>query len=316
MGTAARTTLKHPLLATIDIGTNSTLLLIGEMRGGKIIPHEERAEITRLGKGLEASSRIDEQNAEVTIAVLRDYGAACRARSVQKIAIVGTEVLRRATNAQWFVDRVKQELGLDIEIISGEREAEFTYQACEMDFGEDIAVIDIGGGSTEFITKEMRVSTKLGSVVLTERFLKSDPVTESEYSQLVEYIENTLDNALRSGWPEHRGVESVSRFIATAGTATTMATMKLRLDTYDHSKVHGSIVMTEEIREIIAQLKPRTVAERMKLPGLHPKRADAILAGATILERAMRFLGFDQITVSDRGLRWGLFGDVSRSLIT
>ncbi|MBI4211808.1 MAG: Ppx/GppA family phosphatase [Deltaproteobacteria bacterium] len=291
-------------LATIDIGTNSVLLLIAQIaKDGSITVLEEQAEITQLGEGFATDPTIRPAVFERNLTVLKKFAERCRVHAVNTIKVVATEGMRRARNSKEFIAAVKTQTGFEIEIISGEREAELTYKAAAHDFGADITVMDIGGGSTEFIAKNFSTSIPMGSVILTEQFLQSDPPTESEYKKLVDYIETNLKKNLTIELLHHR---TIAQFVATAGTATTVAAMHLKLATYDQAKVHGTSISRQNIESILDQIKSMPLAERITLPGLHPKRAPFIIAGTTLLLKAMEFLGFDTVTVSDRGLRWGM----------
>lgn len=196
---------------------------------------------------------------------------------------------------------VKEDCDLNIEIISGEREAELSFMAVERDFGSDVLVIDIGGGSTEFIFKKdsnLNLSSlELGSVTIQEKFGKSDPISEKDFSAMKTFIKAKLDITIQN---------PSNKLVATAGTATTLAAMKLKLEKYNHSEVHGLALNKTDIEKIIEELRTRTIEERKKLPGLEPKRADVILPGSLILNSVIEKFGFKEVTVSDRGVRWGL----------
>ncbi|MBI4126702.1 MAG: hypothetical protein HY465_04335 [Deltaproteobacteria bacterium] len=298
--------------AAIDIGTHSILLLVGAPQpDGTMRVLDERSSLPRLGEKLKETGRLADAAMERAIIVLKEYRQAIDTYAVTDVAIVGTEALRRASNASAFLARIKQETTFEVEVISGPREAALTFAAAAHDFGNDIAVIDIGGGSTEvirlvdpknFTSGITMVSMPMGSVVLTEMFLRSDPVTDAEELALRNYIQDILTS--QTGPARRTGP---IRLIATAGTATTVAAVALRLTTYDQAKVHGFTITRDQIASLLTTLKERTIAERKKIPGLHPQRADVILAGATILALAMDHFHHPEVMVSDRGVRWGLF---------
>ncbi|OGQ45626.1 MAG: hypothetical protein A3I05_08010 [Deltaproteobacteria bacterium RIFCSPLOWO2_02_FULL_44_10] len=295
--------MKKKIYATIDIGTNSVLLLIAEMdTSHHITVLEEDADITQLGEGLAALHIISPAAVERTIDVLQRYLVRCKAERVEKIIAVGTEALRRAKNAPAVLQEINTQTGIEIEVISPEREAWLTYLAATRDFGEDITVMDIGGGSTEFIAgKAQLLSIPIGSVTLTESYLPSNPATLPEQTTLVNIIDEHLKTYLKNPSPWKKRT-----FVATAGTATTIAAMHLKLDSYDQARVHGLSMTQHDVTSIEKIVLPLTTQERAQLPGLHPKRAPFILAGSILLERAMHYLGYDCVMVSDRGLRWGL----------
>jgi len=307
------------MFATIDIGTNSILLLIGQsLPDGRVRIIADEARIARLGEGIADHENLLPDAIERTISILADYRQLCEKHHVSAISAVSTEALRRASNAKELIEKAKEKLDINIEIISAEQESWFTYRACAHDFGPDILVCDVGGGSTELIwgksnlseikgqrdagTGHQFLSIPMGAVVLTEHFIKSDPITPEEFHELVLIIDQHLAQTLHSF--SHRHAE---KLVATAGTATTLAAMNKHMVSYDHNKIHGTILEMLDVQVIIDELKAKSVAERRKIPGLQRGREDIILAGAVILDRIMRRLGYDVATVSDRGLRWGLF---------
>jgi len=190
---------------------------------------------------------------------------------------------------------------MTIDIISGEREASLIWKSCVTDFGSDISVIDVGGGSTEIITSpENCVSLNVGSVVLFERYVTTDPISDTEYQTICEEIDQHLSTL--SSFP----IKAACRAVATAGSATTLAAVQQKLKTYNHAQVHGAELRLTDIEAMIADFKSKTVAERTQIIGLEPGRADVILVGATLLKKCVEKLGAAKITVSDRGVRWGL----------
>lgn len=289
------------LKAAIDIGTNSVLLTIAKPctpTGCTAV--YEGAEITRLGEGLAQTCSLKPRAMERTIDVIRRYIKICKRHEVGEIKIVGTAAMRKAENAGKLVQAVKSECGLEIEVVSGEREAELTFKAVEADFGKNVVVVDIGGGSTEFVMAGPAVlSIPLGCVMLHEEFIKSDPVNESDFNKISKVIHRYLA-------PLCSAKRASDTLVATAGTATTLAAIKLKLKKYNHSKVHGLELGIGDIENIIIDLKSRTIKERKKLLGLEPKRADVIFPGALILKAVMKELKFNEVTVSDRGVRWGI----------
>ena len=248
---------------------------------------------------------------ERAVEVLKNYRSLCDQHHVKKIFAVGTDAIRRAENGNIFIQRVKKELGIDIQVISGEKEAELNWISCSTDFGPDLVVIDIGGGSTEIcwcvrapvrsrVSEIKKISLPVGTVSLTERFCHSDPISGKDFQNLQRAITKALRSE-RTNWQTHERT-----IVATAGTATTLASIHQQLDTYQSEKIHGSSLTLAEIQKIILELKSKTIAERKKIRGLEPKRADVILSGACLLENFVRVSGQSTVTVSDRGVRWGL----------
>ena len=293
-------------LATIDIGTNTTLLLVAEASGRDVRVLVERAEITRLGRGIGADGGLGRSGIERTLAVLTDYVAIARAQGAS-IHAIGTEGLRRAPNAQDFLEPAGRILGAPVEVIDGDREAALSFLAAQRSFPDETrgtaVVLDIGGGSTEIIVAraehvEFRRSLPMGSVRLTERHVRSDPATQAEVAAVTSEIVQQLSSVPFPSGP--------MTLIGTAGTVTTLAAMSLALTSYDPARVHGHRLTLAGLEQQIARLQPSTQPEREKMAGLDPKRADVILAGACILRQITLLAHAVEILVSDRGIRWGL----------
>jgi exopolyphosphatase / guanosine-5'-triphosphate,3'-diphosphate pyrophosphatase len=297
--------------ATIDVGTNTTLLLVARVdASGLVVVLDERAEITRLGRGIGQSDGAGNLGAEGisrTLEALRGYAEVARKHGA-RIAAIGTEGLRRAPNAAAFLEPAAAILGVPIEVIGGDREAALTFRAAAASFpGEaragTLIVVDIGGGSTEIVLAErgairFRTSLPLGSVRLTEKHVRHDPPEPAE----VDAVAREVDGALAAvPWPGSRAL-----VIGIAGTVTSLAAMALGLPTYDPARVHGYNLSLEALDGEIARLRAASQAEREHIVGLDPRRADVILAGALILARIARTAGVESIRVSDRGIRWGL----------
>ena len=299
-------------LGTIDVGTNTTLLLVAEGSGPlNVRVLDERAEITRLGRGIGTDGRLGRAGIDHTLAVLAEYAAIARGHGAPLRAI-GTEALRRAPNAAEFLGPAATLLGTEIEVIDGAREAALTFHAAVTSFPEiaarPIVVIDIGGGSTEVIVSEggrvqSRVSLPLGSVRLTERFVRNDPPGAPEIAALTAEIASHLGDLPPR--PSGGGAPSWE-LIGTAGTVTTLAAMALGLASYDPDRVHGHRLGRAALQGQIDRLARAPQAERETMAGLDPRRADVILAGAHILRAFVDRLDVASVLVNDRGIRWGL----------
>jgi len=302
-------------LATIDVGTNTTLLLVARAEiSGAITVLDERAEITRLGRGLdETGGGVPGLRAESiarTLDVLRGYAALARRHGARLVA-VGTEALRRAPNGDDFLGPAAEILGAPVEVIDGAREAALTFRAAAASFPAEaragaLVVVDIGGGSTEIILSDRgavtwSASLPLGSVRLTEKHVRHDPPEPGE----VDAVAREIDGALAAvPWPSDTG--SGATVVGVAGTVTSLAAMALRLATYDPARVHGYELAVAALDAELARLRASTQAERERIVGLDPRRADVILAGALILRHIAAAARASAIRVSDRGLRWGL----------
>jgi exopolyphosphatase / guanosine-5'-triphosphate,3'-diphosphate pyrophosphatase len=292
-------------LATIDIGTNTTLLLVAGT-APNVTVLDERAEITRLGRGIGREGALDAEAIARTLAVLRDYAAAAR-RHGARIAAIGTEALRRASNAAAFLGPAAEILGTEVEVIDGEREAALTFRAVVESFPDarhgELIVVDIGGGSTEIVLASdgrvgFRTSVPLGSVRLTEAFVRHDPPTRGDR----EAIAGAVDAAVGAvPFPSRPAT-----LVGVAGTVTSLAAMSLELASYDPARVHGHRLSRADLGRQLERLGAAAQAERERIVGLDPKRADVIFAGAVILERIAAAAGVTEVLVSDRGIRWGL----------
>ncbi len=297
-------------LAAIDVGTNTVLLLVAERRGDALVPVLERAEITRLGRGVDATGRLDPAAIRDTVAVVAEYARAARALGVAEPACVATSAARDAANGEEFFAAARAAAGVEPRIIAGDEEARLVYASAWRDFGGrgPLAVLDVGGGSTEFIVGEgpaprARVSLQVGAVRLTERHVRSDPPTAGELAQ----VRTAAREALRPLADLAAGPGA--RLVGVAGTVTTLSAVSQALPAYDAERVHGATLRRDELEALIGKLAPMTVAARAALPGMEPKRADVIVAGAAVVAAAMDVAGFDRLTVSDRGVRWGLLYD-------
>jgi len=299
-------------LATIDIGTNTTLLLVARTEP-TVEVLAERAEITRLGRGIGREGALDAQAIERTLSVLREFAATARHHGA-RVAAVGTEALRRAPNAAAFLGPAAEILGTPVEVIDGQREAALTFGAVVSSFPDvesgSLVVIDIGGGSTEIVVAAdgdvgFRTSLPLGSVRLTEAFVHHDPATRGEQAAIAGAIDAAIGGVPFPPQP--------ATLVGVAGTVTSLAAMALSLASYDSARVHGYRLSRADLGREIARLGAASQAEREQMVGLDPRRADVILAGALILDRIAAAAGMAEIRVSDRGVRWGLFHELSRT---
>jgi exopolyphosphatase/guanosine-5'-triphosphate,3'-diphosphate pyrophosphatase len=299
-----------PRFASIDIGTNSVLLLVAE-RGtdGRFVPVLERAEITRLGRGVDRTRTLAAEAIEDTVAVLERYAAEAREAGATQIVATATSAARDCSNGGEFLSAVLRRAGVKVEIISGDEEARLSFASAFADFGREgpLVVIDIGGGSTELIFGDAagaityRRSFDVGSVRLTERWVTSDPVSPIERARLTGHLDQTF-SALpipAAGF----------QLVGVAGTVTTVCAVARAIEPYDPAQIHGARLTLAEVAAVVERLCTVPLAHRRTLPGLQPKRADVIPAGALILEAAARRLGAAGVRVSDHGLRWGLLAD-------
>ena len=300
-----------PRYAAIDVGTNTLLMLVAEIAlDGTFDVVTDRAEIARLGEAVDRTRSLSAAGIERAVDVLRDYVRMCHSFGVEEIAVVGTSALRDALNAKSFIDRLKRELKLELRVLSGAEEAAYSYLAVRKGLelsASQLLVVDVGGGSTEFIWAndgklQGWASLDVGSVRLTERHMRHDPPSREECARIAEAIDQSLGK-LGADWS---GKLSSPVMVGIAGTFTTMAAVQKELRHYSHSEVHGSRLTRGEVERQIALYQSITLAERKRIVGLEPKRADVILAGALLIERILRLFAVDEAIVSDQGIRYGL----------
>ncbi len=298
-----------PRYATIDVGTNSVLLLVADRQpDGRFHAVQERAEITRLGRGVDKSRRLSPEGMDATLQVLKDFAQEARTLGAEAIAVSATSAARDAQNGAEFLEAARAQAGVTVEIIAGELEAQLSFTSAWADFGRDakgpLVVVDIGGGSTEFIYGDMagkvvfRHSYDVGAVRMTERFIHADPPSAEERAR----VEAHLREAFSTLPPCPPGAQ----LVGIAGTVTTLFTVQHAIEPYDAARVHGGELSLAELEALADRLSRQPLAERQTLPGLQPKRADVIPAGAFILVESLKALGLERCRVSDRGLRWGL----------
>ena len=293
-------------VASIDIGTNTILLLIAKVEGGEIHPLFEIETVARLGEGVQKNGLLLKEAMDRGLQTLAQYLKWCQEMEVQKIFAVGTNALREAKNSEDFLKLVKEKLNFSIEVISGEEEAQLSFLAVAKDLGElkdPILVVDVGGGSTEFILGKggqisQWVSLPLGSVRFTEQFLRSDPVQEEEWEKMERKILELIVNIPHSQEP--------LSMVAVGGTATTLASVEQGLEEFIPEKIHHFLLKKEALRNQLLLYRSKTVEERKKIPGLPIARADVILAGGAILYLAMEELGCPSVLISCHGVRYGL----------
>jgi len=301
-------------VAAIDVGTNTVLLTVAERRAGRLAPVVERAEITRLGRGVDRTGRLDAAAIAATVEVLARFAAEARALGAARIACVATSACRDASNGEEFFAAAREAAGLVPEVISGAEEARLVHCSAWSDFGSPdrpIAVLDVGGGSTELTwgagpDPAGRRSFQIGAVRLTERIPAGDPPSSAQLAALRAGARAALAEVAEI---RASGSLASARLVGVAGTVTTLAAVSQALAVYDAQRVHGSELHRDALEEILARLAAMPVADRTRVPGMEPKRADVIVAGALVVLEAMSLGGFTRLIVSDRGVRWGLLRD-------
>jgi len=291
-------------VAAIDIGTNSVLMLIAARNSeGALTTLVERANVTRLGRGVDAQRRLQPEAIQRTLDVLAAYAAEAAAWNARVIA-VGTSALRDATNADELLARAEVALGVRPEVIEGVREAELTFAGALLGIPvtrDEVTVVDVGGGSTELVRTRgaelAAVSIDIGAVRLTERFALTAPTPRSACAEVLAHT----TAALRAS-----GAVATPRIVAVAGTATTLAALAGKVEPFDPARIHGARLSIEALAALIATLAALDLDARAAIPSLGAARADVIVAGALVLLAASEHARADELIVSCGGLRVGL----------
>lgn len=297
-------------VAVVDIGTNSTRLLVAKVdpQDGSVQELERRSEVTRLGQGVDAAGSLAEEAIARVFAALAGYRQLIDQHGCEANLAVLTSAVRDAANGPAFAQRVREEMGLDAKVLSGDEEAQLTFlgaMAGRPPAREPTVVIDIGGGSTEFVVglgraARFHVSTPAGVVRMSERHIHTDPPVPEELQALAE---DTRDVFL-ANLPEQER-KAVRAGIAVAGTATSAAAIEQELDPYDPSRVHGYTLQLASVELLLARLADMTEVERRQVAGLHPDRAPTIVAGMILLSEAMSVMGLEQVEVSEHDILYG-----------
>lgn len=294
-------------VAVIDIGSNSTRLLLAEVVAGRVSEIERQSRVTRLGRGVDLSGQLSAEAIEAACAVIADYISICRKAGVDTIDSIATSAVRDASNGDAFVAELRERFALSARVLDGEEEARLTYTGatCEQAPTEPTLVVDIGGGSTELIvgTGEeiaFHASLQAGVVRHSERHIASDPPTVTELEEMAGDVRALIENAIAD-----QKSATASAGIAVAGTPTSLASIELGLEPYDPKQVHGSVLSLASIQRRLSQLASVPLTERVEIPGLHPDRAPTIVAGVVILIETMRAFGLEQIVVSEHDILYG-----------
>jgi len=300
-------------VAAVDIGTNSTRLLVGDVDGhgrdATLTTLDRRMRITRLGQGVNATRRLVPEAIERTAAVLQEYRKAADDLGVTAMRATATSAARDASNRDDFFAAAREALGITPELLSGEDEARLSFLGATAELVDEPApylVVDIGGGSTEFVVgttaPEALTSIDVGCVRITEQFLSSDPPTAEELSCAVSVVRDYLADVARD-IPEIREAKTL---VGLAGTITTVAAIEQGLPSYDRDRIHGFRLSRPAAEDVFRTLAVESVAQRRQNPGLEPERADVIVGGVVVLVSILRFLEHDEVLVSEADILDGL----------
>ena len=294
-------------VAVVDIGTNSTRLLVADVGDGRVQEIARRSTVTRLGRGVDTSAQLSAEAIEDVCFVVGNYIDLYEDLGAERVTAIATSAVRDSSNAQMFLAELRERFALDARILNGAEEAGLTYAgaSAERPPGERTLVVDIGGGSTELIVGDgpevgFYASLQAGTVRHTERYLKADPADPAQLEDLAADVRALIGEAL-----EDAALVQANEGIAVAGTPTSLAAIDQDLEPYDPERVHGYRLSLDSIQHMLSELAAKPLAERLKIRGLQPGRAATIVAGIVILVQAMRAFGLDEIEVSEHDILWG-----------
>lgn len=294
-------------VAVIDIGTNSTRLLVADVADGRVSEIERRTRVTRLGRGVDYSRQLSANAIEDVCETVGEYVAALEELGAETVNVIATSAVRDAENGGAFVAELRERFALNAEVIDGNEEARLTYLGCVTGRSGDerLLVVDIGGGSTEMVVgrgpeADFHASLQAGVVRHTERLLTSDPPTTTELESLSSDIHRLLKEAL-----DGYDVPVIDAAVAVAGTPSSLAAMDLELEPYNPLAIEGHRLPLKTIQWWLSRLSSIPVADRKLIVGLHPDRARAIVAGVVILVEIMRAFNLEEVEVSEHDILYG-----------
>jgi len=289
----------------IDVGTNSTRLLVADMEEGRVSVLERRSTVTRLGRGVDLSGHLAAEAIEDVCEAIGDYVGILEELGAETVDAIATSAVRDADNGSAFIAELRERFALSARVLDGEEEARLTYLGAtsESPPTEPTLVVDIGGGSTELIVGQgseisFHDSLQAGVVRHSERCIAGDPPTAGELEALAADVRGLIAASLGAGVEASGG-------IAVAGTPTSLAAVELGLEPYDPARVHGHVLALPSIQRMLSQLASVPLAERVEIPGLHPDRAPTIVAGVVILVEVMRAFELEEIGVSEQDILYG-----------
>jgi exopolyphosphatase/guanosine-5'-triphosphate,3'-diphosphate pyrophosphatase len=301
--------------AVIDVGTNSVKLLIADVAGAAVRPVHEESRQTRLGKGFYETHRLQPEAVARTAEAVWEFAETARERSAESIRVIATSAARDAMNPRDLTNAIERAAGLKTEIITGAREADWAFRGVTTGLQlakTPLLLLDVGGGSTEFILgngtkKSFAHSFPLGTVRLLEKFPHSDPPTKTEFRTCRAWVKNLFHAEV---WPllepalRHEKKSGAVRLVGTGGTTSILARIEKKLDRFDREKIEPTILTFEQVVARRKNLWKLPLAGRKEIPGLPKLRADVILTGVLIYEAVMEEFGFQELHISTRGLRF------------
>jgi exopolyphosphatase/guanosine-5'-triphosphate,3'-diphosphate pyrophosphatase len=304
--------------AVIDVGTNSIKLLVADVRGRDVSPVLEESRQTRLGKGFYESNHLQPEAIARTAEAVWEFSEIARDKNANSIRVIATSAARDAVNPTDLTKSIERASGLKTEIITGAREAEWAFQGVTTDAElatQPLLLLDVGGGSTEFILghgvkKSFAHSFPLGTVRLMEKFPHGDPPTKSEFNSCRDWLKNFLHHEVRPQLePALKNETGEIRLVGTGGTTSILARMEKKLERFDREKIERAVLSFEQVVAHRKNLWKLPLAERKEIPGLPKLRADVILTGVLIYEAVMEEFNFKELRVSTRGLRFAAVMD-------
>jgi exopolyphosphatase/guanosine-5'-triphosphate,3'-diphosphate pyrophosphatase len=284
-------------VAAVDLGTNTTRLIVADVAEGRVDEVVRRTTITRLGEGVDARRRLLPAPIARVRNVLSEYRREAESLGAERALLIATSAVRDAENGEAFLGEIEWSYGFTTRLLTGSEEAELSFRGATLERGDPdgVLVVDIGGGSTELVTADFGVSLDLGSVRLTERFLNSDPPSGSELEACAAAARSLLEERVpRSVAPREA--------VGVAGTVTSLAALDLGLERYDRTRVHGHRLSTTGVQRQLERLAALPLAQRHLIPALDPERAPVIVAGAVLLREVLERFGLDEIEVSERDI--------------
>jgi exopolyphosphatase/guanosine-5'-triphosphate,3'-diphosphate pyrophosphatase len=299
--------------AVIDVGTNSVKLLVAEVAGHEVRPLREESRQTRLGRGFYETRRLQAPAIATTARAVAEFAARARECAAASVRVIATSAARDAVNPEELARAIEEAAGLKLEIISGDQEADWVFQGVTTDprlADEPLLLLDVGGGSTEFILgqgeqKHFRESFALGTVRLLETLPPADPPKPEELTACRRWLKDFLEREIRPRLEAARASgDGTIRLVATGGTASVLACMDARIETFDRARIEGARLSLARLREWVERLWSLPLEQRKQITGLPPNRADVILMGAAIFEAIMEQFGFGELRISTRGLRF------------
>ncbi|HYN93177.1 MAG TPA: Ppx/GppA phosphatase family protein [Pilimelia sp.] len=295
-------------VAAIDCGTNSIRLLVADLPAeGAAVDVVRRMEIVRLGQGVDRTGRLAPEAIERTRVALAGYAAEIAELGAERVRMCATSASRDAANAGDFTAMVRATLGVDPEVVTGDAEARLSFAGAVLGLPAEppYLVVDIGGGSTEFVVGsaavDRAISVDIGCVRMTERHLHGDPPTPAQVAAAEADITAAVDRAL-----EAVGGRAAATLVGLAGSVTTVAAIALGLPGYDAARIHHSRISRDDVAKVTADLLGRSAAQRLELPVMHPGRADVIGAGALVLRVIMDRAGADAVVASEHDILDGI----------